>query len=62
VEPRDYVDRAAALGRYTVDQLISFAKRLDPGLEDREARPLLYRLASQGLGVRQCELPPGAGR
>jgi predicted nucleotidyltransferase component of viral defense system len=36
VEPRDYVDTAAALDRYTVDQLISFAKRLDPGLTDRE--------------------------
>ena len=36
VEPRDYVDTAAALGRYTVDQLIGFAKRLDPGLEDRD--------------------------
>lgn len=36
VEPRDYVDTAAALEHYTVDQLISFAKRLDPGLEDRD--------------------------
>jgi hypothetical protein len=36
VEPRDYVDTAAALERYTVDQLIAFAKRLDPGLTDRE--------------------------
>ena len=36
VEPRDYVDTAAALRRYTPDQLISFARRLDPGLEDRD--------------------------
>ncbi len=36
VEPRDYVDTAAALQRYTPDQLISFARRLDPGLEDRD--------------------------
>jgi hypothetical protein len=36
VEPRDYIDTAAALHRYTVDQLISFARRLDPGLEDRD--------------------------
>jgi hypothetical protein len=36
VEPRDYVDIAAALEHYTVDQLISLAKRLDPGLEDRD--------------------------
>ena len=31
-ELRDYVDTAAALDRYTLDQLISFARRLDPGL------------------------------
>jgi len=36
VEPRDYVDTAAALERYTVDQLIDMAKRLDPGLRDRD--------------------------
>jgi hypothetical protein len=36
VEPRDYVDTAAALQHYSVDQLIGFAKRLDPGLEDRD--------------------------
>lgn len=35
-EPRDYVDMAAALVHYTVEQLITFAKRLDPGLEDRD--------------------------
>ena len=36
VEPRDYVDTAAALQHYTPNQLISFARRLDPGLEDRD--------------------------
>ncbi|HEX4831482.1 MAG TPA: nucleotidyl transferase AbiEii/AbiGii toxin family protein [Trebonia sp.] len=36
VEPRDYVDIAAALEHYTVDRLISLARRLDPGLEDRD--------------------------
>ena len=36
VEPRDYVDTAAALQRYTVDQLIDLAKRLDPGLTGRD--------------------------
>jgi Nucleotidyl transferase AbiEii toxin, Type IV TA system len=36
VEPRDYVDTAAALGRYTVDHLIGLAKHLDPGLSDRD--------------------------
>jgi Nucleotidyl transferase AbiEii toxin, Type IV TA system len=34
VEPRDYIDTAAAMKHYTADQLISFAKRLDPGLDD----------------------------
>jgi Nucleotidyl transferase AbiEii toxin, Type IV TA system len=36
VEPRDFVDTAAALKRYTAAELIGFAKRLDPGLEDRD--------------------------
>jgi hypothetical protein len=36
VEPRDYVDTAAFLDRYSPAQLISFAKQLDPGLEDRD--------------------------
>jgi hypothetical protein len=36
VEPRDYIDTAAALQRYSAGQLISFARRLDPGLEDRD--------------------------
>jgi Nucleotidyl transferase AbiEii toxin, Type IV TA system len=31
VEPRDYSDVAAALGRYSPGQLIGFARRLDPG-------------------------------
>ena len=33
---RDYVDTAAALARYSVDQVIAFARRLDPGLDDRD--------------------------
>ena len=36
VEPRDYMDVAACLGRYTVDELISLARRLDPGLDSRD--------------------------
>ncbi len=36
VEPRDYIDTAAAMRRYPVEQLIGFAKRLDHGLEDRD--------------------------
>jgi Nucleotidyl transferase AbiEii toxin, Type IV TA system len=34
--PRDYFDVAAALQRFTIDQLIGFAKRLDPGLRDED--------------------------
>ncbi len=33
---RDYVDTAAALDRYSVGQVIGFAKRLDSGLSDRD--------------------------
>jgi hypothetical protein len=36
VEPRDYIDIAAALGRYRVSQLIRFARRLEPGLLPQE--------------------------
>jgi Nucleotidyl transferase AbiEii toxin, Type IV TA system len=31
---RDYVDTAAVLARYSAGQVIGFARRLDPGLED----------------------------
>jgi predicted nucleotidyltransferase component of viral defense system len=36
IEPRDYIDTAAMLTRYTPDQLISLARQLDPGLEHRD--------------------------
>jgi hypothetical protein len=36
VEPRDYIDTAAALQRYSTGQLIGLARRMDPGLEDRD--------------------------
>jgi hypothetical protein len=36
VEPRDYVDIAAALDHYRVGELIAMARRLDAGLEDRD--------------------------
>jgi hypothetical protein len=36
VEPRDYIDTAAALERYTAAQLIALARRRDPGLDDRD--------------------------
>jgi hypothetical protein len=60
VEPRDFVDTAAALERYSVDQLIGFARRLDPGLTDRDfadAGAMLDRMgdgvfARYGLGTR----------
>jgi Nucleotidyl transferase AbiEii toxin, Type IV TA system len=36
-EPRDYIDTAASLSRgYTPGQLIGFARRLDPGLEEQD--------------------------
>ncbi len=33
---RDYLDTAAALNRYSVDEVIGFARRLDPGLTQRD--------------------------
>jgi hypothetical protein len=36
VEPRDYVDIAAALDHYTISQLIGLARQRDSGLEDRD--------------------------
>lgn len=36
VEPRDYADTAAMLGRYSPAELIGFARRLDPGLGARD--------------------------
>jgi hypothetical protein len=35
-EPRDYVDTAAARKHYSIEQMIGFARRLDPGLQDRD--------------------------
>ena len=35
-EPRDYVDTAAALRLYSIEQVRAFARRLDPGLEERD--------------------------
>lgn len=36
IEPRDYIDTAAALQRYTAAQLIELARRRDHGLEHRD--------------------------
>jgi sulfur relay (sulfurtransferase) DsrF/TusC family protein len=51
VEPRDYVDTAATLERYTVEQIIGFARRLDPGLTDRDFAEAAERLDHWGDGV-----------
>jgi hypothetical protein len=51
VEPRDYVDTAAALERYTRVQIIGFARRLDPGLTDRDFAEAAGRLDQWGDGV-----------
>jgi hypothetical protein len=51
VEPRDYVDIAAALERYTVEQVTGFARRLDPGLTDRDFAEAAERLDQWGDGV-----------
>jgi Nucleotidyl transferase AbiEii toxin, Type IV TA system len=51
VEPRDYVDTAAALERYTREQIIGFARRLDPGLTDRDFAEAAERLDQWGDGV-----------
>ena len=51
VEPRDYLDTAAALGRYSMEQMIGFARRLDPGLTDRDFGDAVQRLDRWGDGV-----------
>jgi hypothetical protein len=50
-EPRDYIDTAAALRRYTIDQVIGFARRLDPGLEDRDFADAARRLDRWGDAI-----------
>ncbi len=47
-EPRDYIDTAAALERYRIDQVIGFARRLDPGLADRDFADAGLRLDQWG--------------
>src|SRR5260370_20131489 len=51
VEPRDYVDTAAAPERYPVEQVVGFAPRLDPGLTDRDFAEAAGRLDGWGDGV-----------
>ena len=50
-EPRDYIDTAAALEHYTVDQVIAFARRLDPGLEERDFADAGRRLDRWGDAI-----------
>ena len=51
IEPRDYVDTAAALELYSMEQMIGFARRLDPGLTDRDFADAVRRLDQWGDGV-----------
>jgi nucleotidyltransferase AbiEii toxin of type IV toxin-antitoxin system len=50
-EPRDYVDTAAALERYSVAEVIGFARRLDPGLRDQDFADAGRRLDRMGDGL-----------
>jgi Nucleotidyl transferase AbiEii toxin, Type IV TA system len=50
-EPRDYVDTAAALERYSIEQVIEFARRLDPGLTRRDFADAGRRLDRWGDGI-----------
>ena len=52
VEPRDYADVAALLGRFTPEQLIGFARKLDPGLEPYDFAAAGRRLDGLNLARR----------
>ena len=47
-EPRDYLDTAAAMEHYSIEQMIGFARRLDPGLTDRDFADAGRRLDQWG--------------
>jgi hypothetical protein len=51
VEPRDYIVTAAALARYSPEQLIKFARRLDPGLSRRDFADAARQLDRMPDGV-----------
>jgi hypothetical protein len=51
VEPRDYIDTAAALERFSAEQLIIFARRLDPGLTRRDFTDAARQLDRMPDGV-----------
>jgi hypothetical protein len=63
-EVRDFVDTAAALGRYSVDQLIGFARRLDAGLTDEDFADAGQRLdrLSDRVFARYGLRPPDVAR
>jgi len=50
-EPRDYIDTAAALRHYSIEDVIGFARRLDPGLEDRDFADAARRLDQWGDAI-----------
>jgi hypothetical protein len=50
-EPRDYIDTAAVLRRYRVADAIALARRLDPGLDDRDFADAGRRLDRWGDSV-----------
>jgi hypothetical protein len=50
-EPRDYLDTAAAMEHYSIEQMIGFARRLDPGLTDQDFGDAGRRLDQWGDGV-----------
>ena len=50
-EPRDYIDTAAALRLYSIDLVIGLARRLDPGLEDRDFADACRRLDRWGDAI-----------
>src|SRR6185437_1377673 len=48
---RDYVDTAAALEHYSVEQIIGLARRLDPCLTDRDFADAVQLVDQWGDGV-----------
>jgi len=50
-EPRDYIDTAAALKHYSIADAIRLARRLDPGLDDRDFADAGRRLDRWGDAV-----------
>jgi len=50
-EPRDYIDTAAALKLYSIDQVIALAHRLDPGLDERDFADAGRRLDRWGDAI-----------